>query len=366
MSNYGVKELTWENGQLTVHGLGEGGVEPTTSANLLWTQALNGCETLESVVHQAALQPSKMQQLQDHNNSESKDGSCSRKRGYPQEMDYWFSPQEDSHRVGHSVTASASGTNMSWASFESGRSLKTARTGDRDYLFSGSTLQETQETEGDEQETRGEGGRSNGRRGRAAAIHNESERRRRDRINQRMRTLQKLLPTASKADKVSILDDVIEHLKQLQAQVQFMSLRANLPQQMMMPQLPPPQSVLSIQHQQQQQQQVQQQQQQQQQFQMSLLATMARMGMGGGGNATYGGLVPPPPPLMIPPMDNRDCTTNASSSSLSDPYSAFLAQTMNMDLYNKMAAAIYRQQSDQTTKVNTGMPSSSTNHEKRD
>ncbi|CAN7012444.1 unnamed protein product [Brassica rapa subsp. trilocularis] len=361
MSNYGVKELTWENGQLTVHGLGEG-VEPTTtSANLLWTQALNGCETLESVVHQAALQPNKLQSQngRDHNNSESKDGSCSRKRGYPQEMDCWFSGQEESHRVGHSVTASASGTNMSWASFESGRSLKTARTGDRDYLFSGS---ETQETEGDEQETRGEAGRSNnGRRGRAAAIHNESERRRRDRINQRMRTLQKLLPTASKADKVSILDDVIEHLKQLQAQVQFMSLRANLPQQMMMPQLPPPQSVLSIQHQQQQQ---QQQQQQHQQFQMSLLATMARMGMGGGGNA-YGGLVTPPPPLMVPPMDNRDCT-NASSASLTDPYSAFLAQTMNMDLYNKMAAAIYRQQSDQTTKVNTGMPSSSSNHEKRD
>ncbi|KAF8089548.1 hypothetical protein N665_0502s0015 [Sinapis alba] len=361
MSNYGVKELTWENGQLTVHGLGEG-VEPTTSANLLWTQGINGCETLESVVHQASLQPSKMQlQSQkggDHNNSESKDGSSSRKRGYPQEMDCWFSAQEESHRAGHSVTASASGTNMSWASFESGRSLKTARTGDRDYLFSGS---ETQETEGDEQETRGEAGRSNGRRGRAAAIHNESERRRRDRINQRMRTLQKLLPTASKADKVSILDDVIEHLKQLQAQVQFMSLRANLPQQMMMPQLSPPQSVLSIQHQQ------QQQQQHQQQFQMSLLATMARMGMGSGGNAAYAGLVPPPPPppMMIPHMDNRDCT-NASSASLTDPYSAFLAQTMNMDLYNKMAAAIYRQQSDQTTKINTGMPSSSSNHEKKD
>uniref|UniRef100_A0A1J3H230 Transcription factor PIF7 n=1 Tax=Noccaea caerulescens TaxID=107243 RepID=A0A1J3H230_NOCCA len=364
MSNYGVKELTWENGQLTVHGLGEE-VEPTTSANPIWTQTLNGCETLESVVHQAVLQPSKLQlqsQVGPDHNSESKNGSCSRKRGYPQEMDRWFAVQEESHRVGHSVTASASVTNMSWASFESGRSLKTARTGDRDCILSGS---ETQDTEGDEQETRGEAGRSNGRRGRAAAIHNESERRRRNKINQRMRTLQKLLPTASKADKVSILDDVIEHLKQLQAQVQFMSLRANLPQQMMMPQLPPPQSVLSIQQQQQQQ---HQQQQQQQQFQMSLLATMTRMGMGGGGNG-YGGLVPPPPPPPPPHppllMVNRDCT-NASSAALTDPYSVFLAQTMNMDMYNKMAAAIYRQQSDQTTKVNMGMPSSSSNHEKRD
>lgn len=121
------------------------------------------------------------------------------------------------------------------------------------------------------------------------------------------------------------MDDVIEHLKQLQAQVQFMSLRANLPQQMMMPQLSPPQSVLSIQHQQ------QQQQQHQQQFQMSLLATMARMGMGSGGNAAYAGLVPPPPPppMMIPHMDNRDCT-NASSASLTDPYSAFLAQVKSL------------------------------------
>lgn len=133
----------------------------------------------------------------------------------------------------------------------------------------------------------------------------------------------------SQADKVSILDDVIEHLKQLQAQVQFMSLRANLPQQMMMAQLPPPQSVLSIQQQQQQQQQ-HQQQQQQQQFQMSFLATMARMGMGSSGNA-YGGLVPhpppppPPPPLMVPSMANRDCT-NGSSAPLNDPYSVFLAQ----------------------------------------
>lgn len=136
-----MKELTWENGQLTVHGLGEE-VEPTTSNNPIWTQSLTGCETLESVVHQAALQqPSKLQ-LQSPNgpnqNYESKGGSCSRKRGYPQEMDRWFAVQDESHRVGHSVTASASGTNMSWASFESGRSLKTARTGDRDYFRSGS------------------------------------------------------------------------------------------------------------------------------------------------------------------------------------------------------------------------------------
>lgn len=144
-----MKELTWENGQLTVHGLGEE-AGPTTSNNPIWTQSLNGCETLESVVHQAVLQqPSKLQQLQIPNGphyniyESSKDGSCSRKRGYPQEMDRCLTVQEESHRVGHSVTASASGTNMSWASFESGRSLKTARTGDRDYFRSGSVKQLT-------------------------------------------------------------------------------------------------------------------------------------------------------------------------------------------------------------------------------
>ncbi|RLN42629.1 transcription factor UNE10 isoform X2 [Panicum miliaceum] len=58
------------------------------------------------------------------------------------------------------------------------------------------------------------------KRSRAAAIHNESERKRRDRINQKMKTLQKLVPNSSKTDKASMLDEVIDYLKQLQAQVQ--------------------------------------------------------------------------------------------------------------------------------------------------
>ncbi|KAJ1430922.1 Myc-type, basic helix-loop-helix, partial [Sesbania bispinosa] len=56
------------------------------------------------------------------------------------------------------------------------------------------------------------------KRSRAAAIHNQSERKRRDKINQRMKTLQKLVPNSSKTDKASMLDEVIEYLKQLQAQ----------------------------------------------------------------------------------------------------------------------------------------------------
>ncbi|KAL2251544.1 UNVERIFIED_CONTAM: Transcription factor UNE10, partial [Sesamum indicum] len=70
------------------------------------------------------------------------------------------------------------------------------------------------------------------KRSRAAAIHNQSERKRRDKINQRMKTLQKMVPNSSKTDKASMLDEVIEYLKQLQAQVQMMS-RMNMPSMML-------------------------------------------------------------------------------------------------------------------------------------
>ncbi|KAK6121055.1 hypothetical protein DH2020_045206 [Rehmannia glutinosa] len=48
--------------------------------------------------------------------------------------------------------------------------------------------------------------------------------RRRDRINEKMRALQELIPNCNKADKASMLDDAIEYLKNLQHQVQIMSM----------------------------------------------------------------------------------------------------------------------------------------------
>lgn len=60
------------------------------------------------------------------------------------------------------------------------------------------------------------------RRTRAADVHNLSERRRRDRINEKMKALQELVPHCNKSDKASILDDAIEYLKSLQLQVQIM------------------------------------------------------------------------------------------------------------------------------------------------
>ncbi|XP_015694524.2 transcription factor PHYTOCHROME INTERACTING FACTOR-LIKE 13-like [Oryza brachyantha] len=60
------------------------------------------------------------------------------------------------------------------------------------------------------------------RRTRAAEVHNLSERRRRDRINERLKALQELVPHCNKTDKASILDEAIEYLKSLQMQVQIM------------------------------------------------------------------------------------------------------------------------------------------------
>ncbi|KAG4122752.1 hypothetical protein ERO13_D11G286100v2 [Gossypium hirsutum] len=66
------------------------------------------------------------------------------------------------------------------------------------------------------------------KRSRAAEVHNLSERRRRDRINEKMHALQELIPNCNKVDKASMLDEAIDYLKTLQLQVQIMSMRAGL------------------------------------------------------------------------------------------------------------------------------------------
>ncbi|KAL0794678.1 hypothetical protein Bca101_066055 [Brassica carinata] len=62
------------------------------------------------------------------------------------------------------------------------------------------------------------------KRSRSAEVHNLSERKRRDRINEKMRALQELIPNCNKVDKASMLDEAIEYLKSLQVQVQIMSM----------------------------------------------------------------------------------------------------------------------------------------------
>uniref|UniRef100_A0A453QU49 BHLH domain-containing protein n=1 Tax=Aegilops tauschii subsp. strangulata TaxID=200361 RepID=A0A453QU49_AEGTS len=69
------------------------------------------------------------------------------------------------------------------------------------------------------------GGGSGSKRTRAAEVHNLSEKRRRSRINEKMKALQSLIPNSNKTDKASMLDEAIEYLKQLQLQVQMLSMR---------------------------------------------------------------------------------------------------------------------------------------------
>ncbi|KAJ9562447.1 hypothetical protein OSB04_007607 [Centaurea solstitialis] len=94
-------------------------------------------------------------------------------------------------------------------------------------------------------------GRNPSKRTRAAEVHNLSEKvtpyvhkvnpfdyltitdqndrlliqRRRSRINEKMKALQKLIPNSNKTDKASMLDEAIEYLKQLQLQVQMLTMR---------------------------------------------------------------------------------------------------------------------------------------------
>ncbi|CAM8926523.1 unnamed protein product [Rhodiola kirilowii] len=169
------------------------------------------------------------------------------------------------------------------------------------------------------------------KRSRAAAIHNQSERKRRDKINQRMKTLQKLVPNSNKTDKASMLDEVIEYLKQLQAQVTMINrMNMNMPQ-MMMP------MTLN-----------------QQALQMSMMG--AAMGMGGmldmnaAAAMAAGRASMPVQPLFHPsafmhmPPASWDATQAAM---IPDPMSAFLAcqsqqQPMTTDSY-RMMASLYQQ-----------------------
>ncbi|KAG2624510.1 transcription factor APG-like isoform X2 [Panicum virgatum] len=66
---------------------------------------------------------------------------------------------------------------------------------------------------------------------RSAARSNKRSRtaeRRRDRINEKMRALQELIPNCNKIDKASMLEEAIEYLKTLQLQVQMMSMGTGL------------------------------------------------------------------------------------------------------------------------------------------
>ncbi|XP_050378623.1 transcription factor PIF7 [Argentina anserina] len=359
LSNYDVThELKLENGHLAIHGLG--GLVPTAPARTTWSN--RACDTLESIVHQATCH-----QVPEANLSSMVAPSCgTRTDDYGQPMaNGWIRKhtRSDSDYHGKNVSSTSTTSNVheepteyhmhnettlnTWTSFGSTKT----KSNDDDF-----TCHEENQDVGGETTKDHESGRSRSRSRprRIAAIHNQSERKRRDRINQKMKDLQRLVPNANKTDKASMLDEVIRYLELLQAQVQMMhSMRNNMQphMNMMMPSG------------------MQQQQQQQHLHQMSVLARMGMtpavpgaigMGMVNVGNmarmsphqSVQQPLIHPTPasflpPFMVPQMmpPNPEPATNCGSDSFADPYCAFLAQqqSMNMDLFNKMAA-VFRQQ----------------------
>ncbi|TYH69472.1 hypothetical protein ES332_D05G058400v1 [Gossypium tomentosum] len=62
------------------------------------------------------------------------------------------------------------------------------------------------------------------RRGQATDPHSIAERLRRERIAERMKALQELVPNANKKDKASMLDEIIDYVKFLQLQVKVLSM----------------------------------------------------------------------------------------------------------------------------------------------
>ncbi|KAK9678298.1 hypothetical protein RND81_11G201800 [Saponaria officinalis] len=62
------------------------------------------------------------------------------------------------------------------------------------------------------------------RRGQATDPHSIAERLRRERIAERMKALQELVPNANKTDKASMLDEIIDYVKFLQLQVKIVSM----------------------------------------------------------------------------------------------------------------------------------------------
>ncbi|KAJ0106589.1 hypothetical protein Patl1_18827 [Pistacia atlantica] len=405
MSNYEVAELIWQNRHQAMNGLGGPPTKPT------WLG--RSSDTLESIVHQATTTTTtshnQNQSLNllphhhDHHNNtpvkmtsmvansagkwpESPGKAAAVPRGLLKKRPrvdsdqcgrnfVSVSMQEDQRVLDRSGCPSASitfcrdndTTMMTWPSYESPRSLGfKAKTTDEDSASHGGS-----ENQDEDHDNKTETGRSHSsRRTRAATVHNQSERRRRDRINQKMKALQRLVPNACKTDKASMLDEVIDYLKNLQAQVRMMSSMRNVNN---MPQMMMPFGM-------------------QQHLQMSMLARMAAAGMGAVGLGTMGmgtmldinsmarAAAPPllhhpstatpapflPSPFIMPSMIPAGSPAQANSSepsetsapvSLPDPYCALFAQSMNMELYNKMAA-LYTQQGNQGGTKAMNFPSS--------
>ncbi|KAL1546487.1 transcription factor UNE10-like isoform X2 [Salvia divinorum] len=273
--DYEVAELAWENGQLAMYGLGA-------------PRALNkaaGADTLESIVDQATFSlphdksaaSNKLVPWLDHGAAASAAAAASMDALVPCNNGRNEKHESSTQVPGIGACTVGSCSGADGLARAAGRgfcaSYASDTCGGRDSLldscereFAGgitstslwspentSSGEDCTKTSAEDHETvcysrsqRQAGKKSNRKLGigkssiisakvRAAAIHNQSERRRRDKINERMKTLQKLVPNSSKTDKASMLDEVIDYMKQLQAQVQMMSRMSMPSMNMMMP-----------------------------------------------------------------------------------------------------------------------------------
>ncbi|XP_013693603.2 transcription factor UNE10-like [Brassica napus] len=360
MLDYEVAELTWENGQLGLHGL----CPPRVPAPSKYSTGAGGM--LESIVDQATRFPNPkpadelvpsfhhrysrvgMDALVPEQQSQPATGVGSCSDGHPMDggkrarvAPEWSASGSQRLTID---TYGFTSTSLDVNSSSDGKPFtKTTNIDDHDSVCHSRPQVEEEE---EEKQTGGKSSAST-KRSRAAAIHNQSERKRRDKINQRMKTLQKLVPNSSKTDKASMLDEVIENLKQLQAHV-FMMSRMNMPSMML------PMAM----------------QQQQQQLQLNLMSSSMglglRMGMPGLGlvdlssmNRAATATAPNIHANMIqnPFVPMTSTSWDASSSTdprfqsplIPDPMSAFLAcslQPTTMEAYSRMAA-LYQQMQQQ-------------------
>ncbi|KAG6437806.1 hypothetical protein SASPL_102736 [Salvia splendens] len=246
--DYEVAELAWENGQLAMYGLGA----PRPLNN-----KAAGADTLESIVDQAtfslphaksaalvpwldhgavsasasaaaaasmdALVPCNNSRNEKHENSTQVPGiggactvgSCSGAEGLARAAGRGFCTSYTSDTCGGGRDSLLDSCDREFA----GRGITSTSLWSPENTSSG---EDCTKTSAEDHETVCYGG-------------SQACSARRDKINERMKTLQKLVPNSSKTDKASMLDEVIDYMKQLQAQVQMMSRMSMPSMNMMMP-----------------------------------------------------------------------------------------------------------------------------------
>ncbi|EOY14413.1 hypothetical protein QUC31_000026 [Theobroma cacao] len=138
-------------------------------------------------------------------------------------------PVEDQYRLGGSAVRAESEPRVNFSDPETyfGANVKDsadiALSSAGEFSYDSEKVQEPSKAPSNQERPR-----SSSKRSRAAEVHNLSEKRRRSRINEKMKALQNLIPNSNKTDKASMLDEAIEYLKQLQLQVQMLSMRNGL------------------------------------------------------------------------------------------------------------------------------------------